>query len=482
MAYGSTASSLAPSITTINEYAHGETTSAGAIRSTFYGRLKDMYLPAWDDHIHEKTTMGKVLAKKKGTMGGRRSIGSVMNALPQSAGVALLEYDKLPEPSTANSFNPQIISRTMFSRLRWSAQVKNAARGGDKAAWSQPQREDIEGAKKQFELNFERVLFSGNRDILGTVGADGTAAHTMLGRNSRTSGAEYRHAFGAHYLRNNMAVALVEDSGGLVQPHEGVLNDPIDNSNIRFVSAVDRQAGTFTLSSTVGTATSSDWSTGGAGDAGALIVPWGSRRVAADMDANCDANTDSLLSSMNGIGNLAVTSTEVPYVYGLLRSSYDSLAGRMSQNGGTVRPFDERLVTLAVDRIADEGKGDEPDFLVTHASVRREMVRETAGDRRFEPVQQGRGFKNMAYTIGDVQLKVELSVDCPPGSVFILDSSTFGYFEECPMKMLDDGERFVADRAAHEITMIKAGNVACTAPFNNATIEDLAFDVSALTA
>lgn len=482
MAYGSTASSIAPAITTINEYIHGETTSAGSIRSSFYGRLKDMFLPAWDDHIHEKTTLGKVIAKKKGTMGGRRMLGSVMNALPQSAGIALLEYDKLPEPSAASHFNPQLISRTMHSRLRWSIQVKNAARAGDKAAWAQPQREDIEGAKKQFELNFERVLFNGNRDILGTVGADGTANHTMLGRNSRTSNSEYRHAFGAHYLRNNMAVALVEDNGGLVQPHEGTLNDPIDNTNIRFVSSVDRLAGTFTLSSTVGTATSGDWSTAGAGDAGALIVPWGSRRVAADMDANCDANTDSLLSSMNGIGNLAVTSTEVPYVYGLLRSSYDSLAGRMSQNGGTVRSFDERFVTLAVDRIADEGKGDEPDFLVTHSSVRREMVRETAGDRRFEPIQQERGFKNMAYTIGDVQLKVELSVDSPPGSVFILDSSSFGYFEECPMKMLDDGERFVADRAAHEINMIKAGNVACVAPFNNATIEDIAYDVSDLTA
>jgi hypothetical protein len=42
--------------------------------------------------------------------------------------------------------------------------------------------------------------------------------------------------------------------------------------------------------------------------------------------------------------------------------------------------------------------------------------------------------------------------------------------------------RFVADRAAHEVIMVKSGNVACVAPFNNATVEDIAFDVSALTA
>lgn len=484
MTYGSTSSSLAPAITTINEYTHSSTT-AGAIRSSFYGRLKDMYLPAWDDHIHEKTKIGKVLAKKKGTMGGRRMLGSVMNSLPQSAGVSLLEYDSLPVPSSTGHFQPQLISRMMTSRLRWSTAVKNAARAGDKAAWAEPQREDIEGAKKQFDLNFERVCFLGNRDILGTVGADGTATHTMLGRNSRTSNTEYRWAFGTHYLRNNMAVALVEDSSGSVLTHAGVLNDPIANSNIRFVTSVDNSAGTFVLSDAIN-GSSSDWSTGGAGDAGSLIVPWGSRRVKADTGSSGDGteqtNTDSLLSSMNGLGNLVTTATQNTYVYGLSRSTYDSLNGRMLNNGGTVRAFDERFVEFGVDRIADDGKGDEPDYLIAHTSVRREMTRETRGDRRFEPIQQGRGFKNMAYTIGDVSLSVETSKDCPPGSIFILDSSSFGYFEECPMKMLDDGERFVADKMAHEIVMIKAGNIACVAPFNNCTIEDVAFSVTDITA
>lgn len=487
MAYGSTASSLAPSITTINEYTHSSST-AGAIRSSFYGRLKDMYLPAWDDHIHEKTKIGKVLAKKKGTMGGRRMLGSVMNSLPQSAGIAQLEYDSLPVPSSAGHFQPQLISRMMTSRLRWSTAVKNAARAGDKAAWAEPQREDIEGAKKQFDLNFERICFLGNRDVLGTIDTDGTAVHTMRSRNSRTSNTEYRWAFGTHYLRNNMAVALVEDSGGLVQTHAGVLVDPIANAAIRFVSGVDNTAGTFTLSSTVGTATSADWDTaaggsgGGQGDGGSLIVPWGSRRIAADQSATEAENHDSKFAAMNGLGNLAVSSTQISYVYGLARSSYDSLNGRMLNNGGTVRAFDERFVEYGVDKIADDGKGDEPDYLIAHTSVRREMTRETRGDRRFEPVQQGRGFKNMAYTIGDVSLSVETSKDCPPGSVFILDSTSFGYFEECPMKMLDDGERFVTDKMAHEIVMIKAGNIACVAPFNNCTIEDIAFSVTDITA
>jgi hypothetical protein len=279
-----------------------------------------------------------------------------------------------------------------------------------------------------------------------------------------------------------MAVALVEDSTGSVVTSGGTLDDPIDNTNIRFVSSVDASAESFILTDTVGSTSAVDWSTGGAGDAGALIVPWGSRRIAADLSGTVDANTDSKLSSMNGLGNLAVSSSENTYVYGLARSSYDSLNARMSQNGGTVRAFDERFISLAIDRIADEGKGDDPDHMHMHSSVRREYVRETQGDRRFEPVQQKKGFKNLAFTANDVMLPIETSRDCPPGSVFILDSSSFGYFEECPMKMLDDGMRFVADRAAHEVIMVKSGNVACVAPFNNATVEDIAFDVSALTA
>lgn len=473
-----------PATSTVHEYAH-ETTTAGSIRRSFMGRLKDMYMPAWDDHVHTDTFIASKLAKKKGTMGGKRMLGSVMNVLPQSAGVALLEYDSMPTPSTGSHFNPQLISKQLYSRLRFSNRVKDAARAGDKAAWAAPQREEIEGAKKQFEINFERMLFLGNRDILATVSSSSSDhAHTCVARNSRTSAANYRWAFGTHYLRNDMQVAVVRANSSNVDTHDGALDDPAANTNIRYVRDVTSTG--FTLSSTIGSTTNANWSTAGANESNAVIIPWGSRRVAAtvDNDGTADAaETDSLFSAMNGLGNLAVSSSEVAYVYGLARSSIDSLNGRMIQNGGTVRPFDERFVHLAVDRISDEGKGDEPDSLVTHRSVLREMVRETAGDRRFEPVQESRGFKKIAYMSGNVSLEVDASSrDCPPGSVFILDTSSFGYLEECPMKMLDDGERFVADKAASEIIMVKSGNVMTKNPFNNCVIEDIAFDVSALTA
>lgn len=485
MAHG-VSNGSAPALSSIHE----QTGATGGSRASFYGRLKDFYLPAWDDHIHNEVKLPSIIAKKKGTMGGVRALGSVMNALPQSTGISLLEGDDMPTPSASSSFNPQIISRNMFSRLRWSIQVRNAAKAGDKAAWAEPQREDIEGARKQFELNFQRQLFLGNRDILATLSAAGggasTYTQTTVGRNSRAAGASnYKWAFGTHYLRVNQPVSIISAVSTNVDTHKGLTDVRGTSSNARFVKSIDHSAGTFNLSSTPGGAAADVVTTSAANQ---IVVPWQSRLDSTDAGMTGSgstgetAATDSGMASMNGLGNLAVSSSEVAYVYGLARSSYDSLNGRISHNSGTVRPFDERMISLMIDRIADEGKGDDPDHMFMHAAVRREYVRETQGDRRFEPVLQGKGYKKLSFTANDVALPVETAKDCPPGSVYILDSKSFGYFEECPMKALDDGMRFVADKAAHEVLLVKAGNVACVAPFNNGVVEDITFDVSALTA
>jgi hypothetical protein len=463
------------------EYSGG----SGATRASFYGRLKDFYLPAWDDHIHEEVKLAKVLAKKRGTMGGTRALSSVMNALPQSAGIALQEYDDMPTPSVSSHFNPQLIARGLYSRLRWSLNVRNAARAGDKAAWAEPQREDIEGAKKQFEINFERMLWTGNRNVLATLSAAESGAsdsvQTVAARNTRAAGsANYKWAFGTHYLRVNQAIAFVDAASTNVDIHAGQVDSRETAANVRFIKSIDAAANTFVTCDTIGGAASDSVTTTAANQ---LVIPWQSRLNLAELATGADVvSTDSGMSAMNGLGNLAVSSSEVLYVLGQSRSTYDSLNARVMGNGGTVRPFDERFISLAIDRISDEGRGDEPDTMFMHASVRREYVRETQGDRRFEPVQQKKGFKSLAFTANDTVLPVQTSRDCPPGSVFILDSSTFGYFEECPMKMVDDNMRFVADKAAHEVLMVKSGNVACVAPFNNGCVEDISFDVGALTA
>jgi hypothetical protein len=366
--------------------------------------------------------------------------------------------------------------------LRWSLNVRNAARAGDKAAWAEPQREDIEGAKKQFEINFERMLWTGNRNVLATLGdvASGTT-QTAVARNSRAAGAaNYKWAFGTHYLRVNQAVQVVQHITNNVDIHKGVIDTRETAGNVRFIKSIDAANNQFVLSASVGGAAANAVTTEAANQ---LIVPWQSRLNVAEMATGADTvSTDSGMSAMNGLGNLAVSSSEGLYVLGQSRATYDSLNARVMGNSGTVRPFDERFISLAIDRISDEGRGDEPDTMFMHASVRREYVRETQGDRRFEAVQQKKGFKSLAFTANDTVLPVQTSRDCPPGSVFILDSSTFGYFEECPMKMVDDNMRFVADKAAHEVLMVKSGNVACVAPFNNGVVEDISFDVGSLTA
>src|SRR3972149_4729963 len=116
---------------------------AGQSRLSFQGRLKTDFLPKWNDHIHTKTKVAEKIAKKKGTMGGLESLGSVMDALPQSAGVALLEGHDLPTPTVGSSSQPKLPPRAISPGWRGAGHVGGAARKGDKHAWAKPRAEDM---------------------------------------------------------------------------------------------------------------------------------------------------------------------------------------------------------------------------------------------------------------------------------------------------------------------------------------------------
>lgn len=446
---------------TVNETA----SIVGSSRSSFLGRLKEEFIPAWEDHVHTKIVIASLLAKKKGTMGGRRSLTSVMSAYPQSAGIALFEGDTLPTPRTGEYFNPSIFSRAIYSRLRWTGHVERAARKGDKVAWSQPRTEDLRTARIQFELNVARMLYLGPRQLIGTISAytDSGSPNllTVYGRDARTSQAADRAKFGTHYIRKNMSLWSVATVEGAPTNTGEVYVTAIDNST--------PTAPTLTLDTDITTDPSD----------GHFLIPYGARKTSMGSE---DADSDSDHAGINGLMNLAVDRNVKSYVYGLARSSYPTLEAVMINNGSSgVRPFNEDYVTLAVDRIGDDGTGDDPEDLLCHKSIRREYVKEVKGDRRFPEVIKQRGFGALKQTVGDLSLTLQTDRDCMPGVMWVLESDGFGWFSEADLQMVDDEERFVADKDAHEIVMVKAGNLATRKPHNNAMIDDIQYSVNGLT-
>lgn len=414
-------------------------------------------MPAWEDHVHKKIVIAALIAKKKGTMGGRRSLSSFMTNLPQSAGISLFEGDDLPTAESASYANGEIISRDLYARIAQTGQVQRAARKGDKVAWAQPKGEELAAMRKQADLNFARKLYLGRRDLMGKIVSESSATYTLFNRDSRTGAAADRHNYGAHYLRVGMRVDHVATvAGDLVGTARRIESMDLTSTNP-----------TVTLSAAFGTGTpADDW-----------LVPSGSRRSSAN------DNDDGKFGSFNGLLDMAVDSNYHQYLYDLDRTSVTTLNGHIVNggDGGNV-PFDEEYLNLAHDRIVNQGTGDDPDTVVCNESIRREYVKTVRGDRRFPEVIKQRGYGTLKQVIGDNSLPIVTDRDCPPGLMFMLETDGFGWLSQSEWGLLDQGERFVANKDIQEWNFHKSGNCMTQKPHNNALIENLAYSQTGISA
>ncbi len=469
---------------TVNEINLGAyTNGAGQGRSTFANRMKDEYVPAWEDYVHTGRVIAKYMAPKRGTMGGKRSLTSVMDSYPASFGIALFEGDDMPTPRTPTYFQPELMSRSIYGRLRWTGHVIDAAKKGDPVAWAKPAVEDLKVARIQFELNFCRMLYLGPHQILATAsGAATVGVIPLYGRDARTSQNDDRHKYGSFYLRKGMSLSHVAASGGAVVPGGSLVDSAITSGgayqNEFYLGAVDGPAAASPTATTFDSSgAAADFTTDVADES--ILVPFRSR---VDAPGSDDADADSNFAGINGLMNLVANASRKTFVYGQSRSTYPMLEAFVDTNGTNgVRPFDEDRIAYAADKINDDGTGDDPDVIICHRSVRREYVKETKGDRRFEAVQTKKGYAKLVFSAGDVMLPIQTDRDCMPGLMWILESDGFGWMSEADLQMVGDGERFVVNKDAHETIFKKRGNVLHRKPHNNCLVDDIEYSTSGLT-
>jgi hypothetical protein len=228
-----------------------------------------------------------------------------------------------------------------------------------------------------------------------------------------------------------------------------------------------------------------------------FIIPWGSRRVGASGAGTAEA---SYYAGYNGLNNLMLDASIYANIYGMARSAQPTLEGNRQKNGSTPRAMNDLLLILAVDKIVEEGSGEEPDTLYLNTAVRREVIQHigmgnahvaaggggaaAAGtdNRRFAPVITNSGYAKLALVVGDKSMTYDTDRDCPPGMVYILRKGTMGYLSNRTLSSIDKTpERYVTDKDAHEVILAERGNFFCSSPWTNGTLEDIEFDVSALT-
>ena len=443
------------------------TVGQGTGRSQFDGLGKDWYGRMWEEHVNSKVEVLKIIGKVRGKMGGRRVLTAVIDGYPQSAGVAHLEYADITKPKSLSAFQPELITRSVYTRLSWTGQVEDMARAGDKAAFAGPRATEMRLARKQYMINKARMAYLGPRQILGKV-ASATAGGvlTMYSRNSRTSAAADWFKFGTHYLRKNMPIWVIGSS---------------------ITDAPDTPSEQIALSGTGGTVASPtatfDSAPAVVADADDYVIPFGSRQ--ATNTGVTAANRDSAHAGYNGLVNMVIDETLDAYLYGLDKTVRTTLAGQavLGDTPGTPQHFDEDRLSLLLDTICDDGPGEEPDHFLTSRHVRREIVQDNKGDRRFAPVQTESGYGRLQFTAGDKTIPYHSDRDCPPGLIWALRKGTFGYLRNRAMGPIDKGpERFVDGKDVHEVILAERGNFFCTAPWGNGVLDDISYSTSAVTA
>lgn len=442
----------------------------GTGREAFANLLKTVYGPLWQLHVHTKVVIWSLIAKPKGRMGGKATLSAVVNQIPQSSGVAALEDYNLPAPDSVAAFQPEMTQRDLYLRLRWTGQAERAASGGDKEAWAKPMSLEVQYARLQFQLNVARMAYVGPYNILAKLSAyaGATDIATLYGRNTRTSAAASFWNFGPHYLRVNMRVSHTATVSGV----------PVDTTtkgtlNSHYPTAID--ADVTTPTATMDSAPTTDPL------ADEFYIPYMSRADTGEAGAT-DANRESLMAGFNGLANMITDTNLYSMLYALDRSSYTTLDGKRITNAGVNRAFSERLVSVLVDRVNDEGVGSEPDKLLCHRSIRREVVKENRNLRQFPVIQTESGYGALTYAAGDNRLPYIVDRDCMPGLVWALDTKQFGWLTNSNMGPLASGDRrFVVDKDAHELVMHMSGNMLTTAPFCHGSLEDVAYDVADLT-
>ena len=469
---------------------------AGTGRESMDGLMKDWYGTKWEDHVN---TTAKCLAltglgKVRGRMGGRRVLSAVIDSYPQSAGVAHFENASIVEPTSLTAFQPELISRSNYIRLRWTGEVEDMARAGDKAAFAGPRATELRLARKQYAVNKCRMAILGPQQVMG-VSTSATTQDvspltvTMHVRNDRTSAAAHFHKFGTHYFKKGMVLDFSTTAAGNPSLNTTGLAKADFSSNAWEVTGV--------TSTTVEFTSSASGSIVDPHHQGTFLFPWGSRRTGAGSD---DSSYDSYHAGYNGLNNLMLDDGIYGWVYGLERgATYTTLDGNRQVDGSAAnRNFNDLLLILAIDNIVEEGSGEEPDTMYLNSAVRREVIQHlgmgnaptynqnAAGTeqqaRRFAPVQTTSGYAKLAIVAGDRSMTYDTDRDCPPGMIYLLRKGTMGYLSNRTLSSVDKTpERYVADKDAHEIVMAERGNFFCTSPWTNGTLEDIDFDVSSIT-
>lgn len=464
--------------------------------SSFLNMFKEDYLPRIDDWIHNDSgPLPKMVMKKKGDMGGKKTLTAVFTSGPQGVGFLAEGYD-LPTPSTSSSQQPEILGKELGLRHRFTFESQMTARKSS-AAFAKPKAEEMRLLREELQMRITRALYHGPYDPLGVVSSfsDGGGAvaqvATMRARNERRYTAGLFFASGNHYVRQNMAVQLIDVSGGAditsaaIGPH--ILTTATPNAAVTVASKGGTAAApTVTFTQDV-SATTSFGVNPAVGD---FLIPYGSRNDDNVGGANGLQDNAAVLDAVqaiseyhawNGLGNINTDTTLYSALFGLAKTTADGLLARTDHNSGTARAFTDRLIEFFITGI-QVNSGMEPSKFLCDPFTKLEVMKEFRNLRQFSPVIGKAGTKDLGVVMDDLTIPYVKDWFCLPGLFWGVEPEVYDWYEWYPLQSPDSADvRWVNNKAQEEVLLMKGGNLFCPAPWRVGLIDDISFDTTALT-
>ena len=183
--------------------------------------------------------------------------------------------------------------------------------------------------------------------------------------------------------------------------------------------------------------------------------------------------TDSQYEELDWLTNLVTNNTV---------SSGSSFQGiTRATNDWTNSYVDATSATLTeaqiIDLVADVAEFGDPDLIMTTIDLQNKYASLLASQKRYmNTVDLKWGFKGLEVSVGAQPIPMVSDYDCPAGTLFVLDTSTFSLAELNALQYLADGSGAIMTNVysssgaripAFQTTMKFYGNLVCTNPRSN---------------
>ena len=393
------------------------TTTADAV-------LKEFYLPTLRVQLNQNFPILEAVSKNTEDFEGRRAVLSLH--VGRSGGVgAGAEMQDLPEAGYQDTAEQRIGVKRQRARIKVSVDAMKASKS------------DAGSFVRALDLETKGIINDAKNDV----------ARQVFGTSDGVIAAATSEAAGVITLTSPTATQMRQFHKNMRVDVGTVANPTLRGSGL-VITAVDRSAGTITVSGTISGVTTADRVfRSGAGGAGVELT--GLQTIVADSGVlhNVDPSADDVWKST------------------------------VLDNGGTARAFTDNLVERIIDDVMIES-GEMPDVIwTTHGAVRN-FAAQLKGQKRFDApaTRLAGGYEAPTVTTPSGEIGMVADRYAPEGQAFALNTSHLMEFVLEDWDFMDeDGAVLsrVPNKAAYEATLLKFHELATDMRNSHGLIKDL---------